>query len=60
MILELLVLSTMTFYLLNREQMPTLGIAIHRAAYIGCQQAARVFGTLGMELEKSYRVKVAP
>jgi len=58
MILELLVLSAAVFYLLNREQLPML--AFHRAAYIGCQQAARTLGRLGMELENSYRVKVTP
>jgi hypothetical protein len=50
----------LAFYLLNRERFPSLGLALQRAAYLGCQQAARGLGTLAIELEKSYRVKVAP
>lgn len=47
-------------YLLNRERFPNLGLAIQRASYLSCQQIARGFGALAIELEKSYRVKVAP
>jgi len=47
-------------YLLNRERFPNVALTLQRAAYLGCQQAARGLGTLAIELEKSYRVKVAP
>jgi hypothetical protein len=58
-LVELAVLG-FAFYVYNREKFPTLGLAIQRAAFIACQQAARGFGTLAIELEKNYRVKVAP
>jgi hypothetical protein len=57
--LELAALG-LAFYLLNKERFPSLGLTLRRAAYLGCQQAARGFGTLAIELEKGYRVKVAP
>jgi hypothetical protein len=47
-------------YLLNRERFPNLSLSIQRAGYLSCQQIARGFGALAIELEKSYRVKVAP
>ena len=50
----------LAFYLLNKEQFPALGLALQRAGYIGCQHAAHGLGKLAIELEKSYRVKVAP
>jgi hypothetical protein len=48
------------FYLLNRESMPNIGLAVQRAGYLTCQQIARGFGALAIELEKGYRTKVAP
>lgn len=47
-------------YLLNRESMPNVGLAIQRTGYLACQQIARGFGALAIELEKGYRAKVAP
>jgi hypothetical protein len=47
-------------YLLNRDSMPNLGLGIQRASYLACQQVARGFGALAIELEKGYRAKVAP
>lgn len=47
-------------YLLNRESMPNLGLVIQRTGYLACQQIARGFGALAIELEKGYRAKVAP
>jgi hypothetical protein len=59
MVAELLAFG-FALYLLNRDSMPRIGLSIQRAAYISCQQAARAFGVLAIELENSYRVKVAP
>jgi hypothetical protein len=50
----------LAFYLLNKERFPTLSLAIQRAAYLGCQHAAHGLGKAAIELEKSYRIKVAP
>jgi hypothetical protein len=50
----------LTLYLLNRESGSNLGLAIQRAGYLACQQIARGFGALAIELEKGYRAKVAP
>ena len=47
-------------YLLNRESMPNLSLAIQRAGYQTCQQIARGFGALAIQLENGYRAKVAP
>jgi hypothetical protein len=58
-LVELIALG-LAFYLLNRERFPNLGLAIQRAGYLSCQQIARGFGALAIELEKNYRVKVAP
>jgi hypothetical protein len=50
----------LAFYLLNREQGSNLGLAIQRTSYLACQQIARGFGALAIELEKGYRARVAP
>jgi hypothetical protein len=59
-ILEAVALGVAVWVLVNRESFPALALAMQRAAYIACQQAARALGMLAIELEKSYRVKVAP
>jgi len=55
-----LVALGLAVYLLNRENIPNLGLSIQRASYLACQQIARGFGALAIELEKGYRTKVAP
>lgn len=60
LVLAELVALGLAFYLLNREQAPMIGLAIQRASYLACQQIARGFGALAIELEKGYRAKVAP
>jgi hypothetical protein len=55
-----LVAIGLAVYLLNRESMPSIGLAIQRAGFLTCQQIARGFGALAIELEKGYRTKVAP
>jgi hypothetical protein len=59
-VIELLVLGLAVWYVVRREETATLALELHRASYLACQQIARGFGVLAMELEKSYRVKVAP
>ena len=56
---ELLAIG-LTVYLLNRESMPNIGLALQRAGYLACQQIARGFGALAIELEKGYRTRIAP
>lgn len=56
---ELITLG-LAVYLLNRERFPISGLSIQRASYLACQQIARGFGALAIELEKGYRAKVAP
>lgn len=58
-LLELAALG-LAVYLVNRERFPNLGLTVQRAAYLSCQQIARGFGALAIELEKGYRMKVAP
>jgi hypothetical protein len=50
----------LTVYLVSKESGANLGLVIQRAGYLTCQQIARAFGALAIELEKSYRAKVAP
>lgn len=59
-VLELAVVALAVWYILNREELATLALELHRASFLACQQIARGFGALAIELEKSYRVKVAP
>lgn len=59
-ILELVVLGFALYYVMRQEHLSTLALEIHRASYLACQQVARGFGALAIELEKSYRVRVAP
>lgn len=59
-VLELVVIGLAMYYILRREELSTLALELHRASYIACQQIARGFGALAIELEKTYRVKVAP
>lgn len=47
-------------YLLLGERAPNVRLAVQRGGYLACQQIARGFGALAIELEKSYRAKVAP
>lgn len=47
-------------YLLNRDTLPNISLTLQRAGYLTCQQIARGFGALAIELEKGYRTKVAP
>jgi hypothetical protein len=58
--LEVVALTALAFYLLNRDQLPTLTLVAQRAAVHGCQLAARGFGTLALKLEANYKVRVAP
>jgi hypothetical protein len=58
-LVELLAFGT-ALYLLNRESMPSVSLGIQRAGYLTCQQIARGFGALAIELEKGYRARVAP
>lgn len=60
MLLAELLAFGLALYLLNRDSMPNLSLAIQRAGYLTCQQVARGFGALAIELEKGYRTKVAP
>jgi len=60
MLLVVLVEVAAVFYILNRDELPTLGLALQRGSMIFCQQAARTFGNAALKLEASYRVKVAP
>lgn len=59
-ILELLAIGLAVWYVVKHEEVSTLALELHRASYLACQQIARGFGVLAMELEKSYRIKVAP
>lgn len=59
-VVGLIVLGLAVWYVAQNEELATLALSLHRASYIACQQIARGFGVLAMELEKSYRVKVAP
>jgi hypothetical protein len=59
-IIELAAIGLLVWYVVNHEELASLALAIHRTSYLACQQLARGFGMLAMELEKSYRVKVAP
>jgi hypothetical protein len=59
-LLELIAAGLLVWYVLNRDELATLALELHRASYLACQQMARGFGLLALELEKSYRVKVAP
>lgn len=59
-ILELVAIGLVVWYVVNHEELNTLALELHRASYLACQQIARGFGLLAMELEKSYRIKVAP
>lgn len=59
-VVELVILGLAVWYIARNEELSTLALEIHRASYLACQQIARGFGLLAMELEKSYRIKVAP
>jgi hypothetical protein len=59
-VVELVILGLAFWYIARNEELATLALSLHRASYLACQQIARGFGVLAMELEKSYRVKVAP
>ena len=50
----------LALYLLAGERHPPPGLALHRAAFLSCQQIARAFGAVAIKLENNYRVKVAP
>jgi hypothetical protein len=60
LILETVILTAFAYIVLNHEGLPSLALQAQRAAYLGCQQAARALGMLAIKLEDSYRVKVAP
>jgi hypothetical protein len=60
MVLETVFVAAFAYVILNHESLSSIVLQLQRGAYLGCQQAARAFGTLAIKLEDSYRVKVAP
>jgi hypothetical protein len=59
-VLELLALGVLLWYTFKAEDTARLALELHRASFLACQQIARGFGSLAIQLEKSYRLKVAP
>jgi hypothetical protein len=59
-LVEIVVLAVAAWILFSHENPSSILLGVHRAAYLSCQRSAAVLGRIGMELEKSYRIKVAP
>lgn len=59
-LMQIIVLGVAVWIVLNHEDPNAILLNVHRIAYQACQHGAATLGRIGMELEKSYRVRVAP